>query len=154
MSLFQHKPHSHRPVNVNDAHAEELSASNFNTKLAVRITQAFGNIWAFYALVAWMLIWMGLATLGVWLFAFDKYPFPFLLFCSNLVQLWALPVLAVGQNVLGRKQELQSNEQYNTTIKTYHDIEEVMKHLAVQDEELLKQTQLLLELLQGRERHE
>lgn len=55
----------------------------------------------------------------------------------------------VGQNVLGRKAELQADEQYNTTIKTYHDIEQMMEHLNAQDNELLKQTHILIHLLQS-----
>jgi hypothetical protein len=42
----------------------------------------------------------------------------------------------VGQNVLGRKSELQADEAYATTMKTYLDIEAVMKHLDDQDEKI------------------
>lgn len=127
MSLYQHQPHPHKPRNVNTLHQAELRSANFNNRLAVAITKAFGSIWAFYALIAWMLLWMGFATAGVWLFAHDPYPFPFLLFCSNLVQLWALPVLAVGQSVLSRKAELQADEQFRTTEKIYSDMETIIK---------------------------
>src|SRR5580658_4920304 len=69
----------------------------FNGWLAAGITRGFGSMWAFYVLVFWMFAWMFLASVGFSLFRFDQYPFTFLLFLSNLVQLWALPVLAVGQ---------------------------------------------------------
>jgi hypothetical protein len=42
----------------------------------------------------------------------------------------------VGQNVLGRKSELQADEAYAMTMKTYLDIEAVMKHLDDQDEKI------------------
>src|SRR5579875_3085020 len=74
----------------------------FNGWLAALITKGFGSMWAFYALVVWMFAWMLLASMGLSVFRFDRYPFTFLLFLSNLVQLWALPVLAVGQQVLSR----------------------------------------------------
>ena len=119
---------------MNSVHATQQHNAGFNTRLAVLITKAFGSIWAFYVLIAWMLLWMGLATAGVWLFKVDHYPFPFLLFLSNLVQLWALPVLAFGQVILGRKQEiLQNDEAFKTTQNSYHDIEQVVAHLSVQD---------------------
>jgi hypothetical protein len=41
-----------------------------------------------------------------------------------------------------------AEEQFNTTIKTYHDIEQIMAHLSAQDNELLKQTQAILEIQQ------
>jgi hypothetical protein len=43
----------------------------------------------------------------------------FLLFLSNLVQLWALPVLAVGQQVLSRASDKQA-------LQTYQDAEAVL----------------------------
>jgi hypothetical protein len=58
-------------------------------------------------------------------------------------------VIMVGQGLLGRQQELQSTEQFNTTIKTYHDIEQIMTHLSAQDEEILRQTHMITHLLKA-----
>jgi uncharacterized membrane protein len=91
----------------------DAAHENLNERLAVKITSWFGTMAMFYALVAWMLVWMGLATLGVWYFRLDPYPFPFLLFLSNLIQLWALPILAVGQQVLSRAADRQARQTYN-----------------------------------------
>lgn len=102
----------------------------FNGQLAVVITRSFGSMWMFYALVAWMLIWMALASVNFSLFRKDPYPFTFLLFLSNLVQLWALPVLAVGQQVLSRasdKQALQTFEDAETLLKISRDLEKLLK---------------------------
>jgi hypothetical protein len=49
----------------------------------------------------------------------------------------------VGQNVLGRKSELQADESFATTMKTYTDIEAVLKHLDKQDEKILALEQLI-----------
>jgi uncharacterized membrane protein len=151
-------PHAHDPRNINHVHKEKQQAAGFNTRLAVLITKGFGSVWAFYTLIGWMLGWMLLSTRHVGPFGADPYPFVFLLFLSNLVQLWALPVLAVGQTVLGQHGELLAEEQYNTTIKAEHNIEQMMKHLNKQDEkiialetELLKQTQMLALILKGTE---
>jgi uncharacterized membrane protein len=92
----------------------------FNGWLAAGITKGFGSMWAFYVLVLWMFAWMFLASIGFWIFRFDKYPFTFLLFLSNLVQLWALPVLAVGQQVLSRASDKQA-------LQTYQDAEAVLQ---------------------------
>ncbi len=54
----------------------------------------------------------------------------------------------VGQNVLGRKTELQADEQFRTTMSTYHDIEQIMQHLLAQDAELLRQAKMLIHLLE------
>jgi hypothetical protein len=63
---------------------------------------------------------MFLASVGFSIFRFDIYPFTFLLFLSNLVQLWALPVLAVGQQVLSRASDKQA-------LQTFQDAEAVLQ---------------------------
>jgi uncharacterized membrane protein len=78
-------------------------------KAADKITKALGSMSMFWFLVAWQLGWMALATLGIWLFQFDKYPFIFLLFLSNLIQLWALPILGATQNRADEKRSLKAD---------------------------------------------
>jgi uncharacterized membrane protein len=78
-------------------------------------------------------------------------PFTFLLatwVSQQFLQLVLLPVIMVGQNVLGRKAELMADEQFRTTMSTYHDIEEIMQHLSAQDAELLRQAKMLIHLLE------
>ena len=97
---------------------------NLNGRLAVKITKIFGSMGAFWFLVVWMIMWMLFATIGMPYFRHDPYPFTFLLFLSNLVQLWALPVLAVGQQVLSRASDKQAKQ-------TFEDAEALLK---IQDE--------------------
>jgi uncharacterized membrane protein len=96
----------------------------FNGRLAVFATEKFGSMGAFYVLVVWMFGWMVLASLGFGGFREDPYPFNFLLFLSNLVQLFALPILAVGQQVLSRASDKQAE-------LTFKDAEAILK---LQDE--------------------
>ena len=96
----------------------------FNGRLAVFATEKFGSMGAFYVLVVWMFGWMALASLGFSGFRNDPYPFDFLLFLSNLVQLFALPILAVGQQVLSRASDKQAE-------LTFKDAEAILK---LQDE--------------------
>lgn len=95
-----------------------------NGKLAVFFTSKFGSMGMFYFLAIWMFGWITLATAGIGLFKGDPYPFTFLLFLSNLVQLLALPILAVGQQVLSRASDKQAEQ-------TYKDAETLLK---LQDE--------------------
>jgi uncharacterized membrane protein len=95
-----------------------------NGRIAVFITNKFGTMTTFYVLVIWMFGWMLLATAKIGVFRQDPYPFNFLLFLSNLVQLFALPILAVGQQVLSRASDKQAEQ-------TYRDAEAILK---LQDE--------------------
>ena len=92
----------------------------FSGKLAVFISSKFGSMWTFYILLIWMFGWIILATLGFGVFKNDPYPFTFLLFLSNLVQLFALPILAVGQQVLSRASDKQAEQ-------TFKDAEAILQ---------------------------
>lgn len=148
--LFKHIVHPHTPRNIIEVHKAERAAhtslyARFNEKAAVRLTRIFQSMLLFWTLNLFLVIWMGGNSIGLW--HFDPMPFPLLLFLWNIPQLPLLPLLAIGQSILGRRQELQAQEQFDFTEKSYHDIEQVMQHLSVQDEELVKQTKLLLQLL-------
>ena len=142
-SLFQHNLFSRKPRNVNVQHKAELEASGINTRIAVGLTRRVGTMWTAYSFAVLAIIGL-LAILG-WL-----PPLVALLVVwasQTFIQLVMLPILSVGQNVLGRHAELMAEEQFNTTMSTYHDIEEIMQHLSNQDAELLRQTKMLIHLL-------
>jgi uncharacterized membrane protein len=144
MMLFHHEPHLHQPRNVNKLHADEQAAGGLNTKIAIALTNSVGTMWTAYTFA--MIAVVGLfAILGVF------SPIIALLVAwasQTLIQLVLLPVIMVGQNVLGRKAELQSDEQFRTTMSTYHDIEQIMQHLCAQDAELLRHAKMLEHLLE------
>ena len=136
MSLFRHKPHPHKPVNVNEKHKQEQSG--INQKIAVALTNSVGTMWCAYVFTV-------LAILGYP--GFQATPTQWVQWISQtLIQLVMLSVIMVGQKVIGRHQELQSDEQFSTTQKIYHDIEQIIQHQSAQDEELLRQTSMLVEI--------
>ncbi|HVB24906.1 MAG TPA: hypothetical protein VNG51_23420 [Ktedonobacteraceae bacterium] len=145
-TLFQHTPATQNPPrNVNLVHEAEKAAAGFNTRLAVGLTQRVGTMWTAYTFAV-------LAIIGLFAILGLISPTIALLVAwvsQTFIQLVLLPIIMVGQNVLGRKAELQSEEQYNTTINTYHDIEQIMEHLTAQDTELLKQTHILIHMLKA-----
>lgn len=78
----------------------------FNEWVAVHATRLFGTMWAFYLLLVYGLLPLlfpsALTTLLYW---------------SNCVQLVALPLLAVGQGVLGRAAERQARETHDAVLE-------------------------------------
>ena len=78
---------------------------------------------------------------------FDPIPWPLLLALASVPQLPLMIVIMVGQGLLGRKQELQAEEAYQTTLKSFHDVEQIMAHLDAQDEKILE----ILESLKKRQ---
>jgi hypothetical protein len=143
-ALFDHEHHPYQPHNANLLHEAEQKAAGVNTRIAVGLTKRVGTMWTAYAFAA-------LAVVGLMAIVGLLSPIVALLvvwISQTFLQLTLLPIIMVGQNVLGRKSELQADEQFNTTMTSYHDIELVMQHLTAQDEELLRHTRMLIGLLQ------
>ena len=131
--LEQHEPHRHQPRNVNRLQEAEQAASGFNTRVAVALTKGVGTMWTAYTFAV-------LAVIGLFAILGLLTPIIALLVAwasQTFLQLVFLPIIMVGQNVLGRKTELQADEQYRTTMSAYHDIEQILNHLSAQDAELL-----------------
>ena len=137
--LFHHTPHLHQPQNVNVLHAAEQKAEGFNTRVAVMLTKSVGTMWTAYSFAV-------LAFIGLFAILNLLPPIVILLVAfisQTFLQLVLLPVIMVGQNVLGRKAELQSDEMFQTSQHSFHDIEEIIKHLDKQDEAILEILKLL-----------
>lgn len=135
----------HQPQNINVVHKSRL---NFQDRLAMWITTGIGTMYAVYFFAAFMvgwMIWQGFISNK----PFDPYPFAFLLFIGNIIQLLLMPLIMVGQNIQGRHSEIRAEEEFKTTITSYKDIEHILAHLDAQDKELLKQTKLLEELIKS-----
>lgn len=80
--------------------------ARINEAFARRATLAFGTMWAFYLLTVYGLL--PLLFSG----AINQ-----LLYWSNCVQLVALPLLMVGQNILGRDAELRARETHDAVME-------------------------------------
>lgn len=96
---------------------------SLNNRLGDKISSAFGSMRTFWVLVCWQLGWMLLAGFGAPLIKSDPYPYVFLLFLSNLIQLWALPVLGNTQNRADEKRNLKADADHTalTYIATQED---------------------------------
>lgn len=138
MPLFEHTPHPHVPRNVNEIHKAE---QGFNARLAVTLTKAVGTMYCAYAFT--LLAIIGFPSPGSPPSAYVQW------ISQTLIQLVMLSVIMVGQSIIGHKQELQADEAYNIELKNEHEIAQIAAHLAVQDEELTKQTAMLAEISRG-----
>jgi uncharacterized membrane protein len=128
-TLYTHTEHAHTPLNVNAIHALEKATGTFNQRIAIWLTKSVGTMLCAYAFAV-------LAIIGFP--GLQATPTQYVQWLSQtFIQLVMLSVIMVGQSVLGRKQELQSNEQYEFTLKSYHDVEEIIKHLDEQDKAIL-----------------
>ena len=112
-----------------------------NEALAVWLTNAFGTMWICYAFVIYGLI----PVFAI----FHPYQGAFL-YWSNWVQLWSLPLILVGTNILGRDAEKRSKLDHEKLAKSYEEQQrtytQVIEMLKKQEEmmaDMLKQDDVL-----------
>jgi uncharacterized membrane protein len=135
MSLYtavrHHRVHLRRnagPVRVDQEHV------GFNGRLAARITRKIGSMWIVYLCTGVTAVWMVAGSEG--LFGFDPYPYPFLLFLGNVVQLLLIFIILLGQQVLGRVEDRRARETFEDAEAILHDCEQIQNHLIAQDRHL------------------
>jgi hypothetical protein len=98
-ALFDHEHHPYKPRNVNLLHEAEQKAAGVNTRIAVVLTKSVGTMWTAYT-------FMALAVVGLMAILGLLSPIVALLvvwISQTFLQLTLLPIIIVGQNVLGRK---------------------------------------------------
>jgi uncharacterized membrane protein len=137
-------PHPHKHINP---HTKVTKSLSMQDRIALLITGAIGTMYAVYVFALFMAGWM-LVQVVTGKTAFDPFPFAFLLFLGNIVQLLLMPLIMVGQNLQNRHGEARAEEEFDTVTKMFTDIETVMKHLDAQDKELIRQSGLLSALIE------
>jgi len=122
----------HAPHTEGMAGAPEAAALHGNDRLAATLTTRVGSMWVVYLTTGFVLAWMALATWGP-LHRVDSYPFPFLLFLGNVVQLLLVFVILVGQRVLGRAADRRSLRTYRDADAIFHEVTRLHDHMVDQD---------------------
>ncbi len=103
-----------------------------NDTIAVWMTKRIGSMWAVYLALVIIVGWIALSSLGP-LHTADAYPFPFLLFLGNVVQLLLVFVILVGQGVLARATDTRAAQTYDHAEAILRDVGQLHDHLLEQD---------------------
>lgn len=125
--------HRKRPPKVADEYI------GFNGQLAAAMTKRISSMWSVYVTCAFVGGWIVLAS-WTWgpLHRSDPYPFPFLLFLGNIVQLLLVFVILVGQGVLGQSADKRAEQ-------TYQDAEAILHEVLLQQDKILNHGIALVE---------
>ena len=113
-----------------------------NGAIAVALTRGVGSMPALYVALVIIGGWMVLATWGP-LHRVDPYPFPFLLFLNNVVQLVLCLVILVGQRVLGAAADRRAVETYEHAEAIFEQVADLQGHLDLHDQALSRGVSLL-----------
>ena len=127
--------------NVNKEAAERLSTLD---KLACWITERVGTMGFFLIIVIWTVLWLGWNLLTPSDLQFDPpMAFVFWLFISNMVQIFLMPLIMVGQNIQGRHSELRAEHDLDVNVKAEREIEIILEHLDYQNKMLIAMVEKL-----------
>jgi uncharacterized membrane protein len=113
-----------------------------NGAIAAALTRGVGSMPALYVVLVFVSGWVILATLGP-LHRVDPYPFPFLLFLNNVVQLVLCSVILVGQRVLGMAADRRAVQTYESAEAIFARVAGLQAHLDRQDRALSRGVSLL-----------
>ena len=133
-----------KPIkNANVAHQEKLSKLD---KLAMFITDRVGTMGFFIVIFVWTIFWLSWNILAPAQLKFDPFPaFVLWLFISNMIQIFLMPLLMVGQNLQGRHSEARAEADFEVNTESEKEIETILAHLE-------NQNKLILEILRKLEK--
>lgn len=131
------KDKSHKPVrNINEEHKKNLTRLE---QLAVWITDKVGSMGFFIIIFVWTIVWLGWNTLAPQKSRFDPFPaFVLWLFISNMLQIFLMPLIMIGQNLQGRHSESRAESDFEINVKAEKEIETILLHLEQQSDLMLK----------------
>lgn len=125
-ALYRHIPHphvAHRRSHGAPSVASALAAHpSLNMRVAAWGTRKFGSMPAFYLFVIY-------GALGA-IFTAQQAN---LLYWSNWIQLWSLPLIMVGGIVIGLAADQMAKQQFQDVEAILHGQEQIAAHLAAQD---------------------
>jgi uncharacterized membrane protein len=126
-----------KPVrSVNAEHRKKLSNLE---RLAIWITDRVGTMGFFLMIFGWTCVWLGWNTLAPAAARFDPFPaFVLWLFLSNVIQIFLMPLIMLGQNLQGRHAEARAEADFEVNTKAEREIETILLHLEAQNDLILK----------------
>jgi uncharacterized membrane protein len=110
--------------------APQVQATPMN-RLAVWITTRVGTMAFFLVVSSWTAVWLLWNMFAPKALRFDPFPgFVLWLFISNMIQLFLMPLIMIGQNLLGRGSDERAKRDYSVNLKAEKEIREIKQQLA------------------------
>ena len=119
--------HIPRPRRARRVRSDDVAAGGINARIGRAVTAAVGTMGAFYVFALFMAAWMLWQTEARR--PFDPYPFAFLLFLGNIVQLLLMPLIMVGQNLQTAHADARAEADYEVNRRAEEEIEKLLAGL-------------------------
>lgn len=113
---------------------------------ALKLTEKVGTFGFFMIILSWTVLWLGWNMFAPHSLRFDPYPaFVLWLFISNMIQIFLMPLIMIGQNLQSKHAEIRAESDYQVNIKAEKDV----KELKLKMDQLLHQLDALQKELKG-----
>ena len=100
-------------------------------RLALWITERVGTMFFFLIIFTWTVLWLFWNMFAPKPLRFDPFPgFVLWLFISNMIQLFLMPLIMIGQNLQGREADERAESDYEINCKAEEEVQEIKKKLA------------------------
>ena len=126
-----------KPIrNINIEHNQNLSKLD---KIAMWITDHVGTMGFFLMIFVWTVAWLSWNMFAPKDWRFDPYPaFVLWLFLSNMIQIFLMPLIMIGQNLQANHSEARAEADFDVNIRAEQEIETILLHLENQNELIIK----------------
>jgi uncharacterized membrane protein len=136
LSLDELKKLRKQISNVNIEHRKSLT---YLDRIALWITERIGTMGFFFIIFVWTIFWLSWNAFAPVELRFDPLPaFVLWLFISNMIQIFLMPLIMIGQNLQGRHAEKKANSDYEINIEAEREIETILQHLENLNEKVEK----------------
>ncbi len=118
--------------------SEKDKVSGMN-KLALWITVHVGTMQFFLIIFGWTAIWLSWNICAPVALRFDPFPaFVLWLFISNMIQLFLMPLIMIGQNLQSKHADARAEADFEINKQSELEIETILSHLEYQNDLILK----------------
>ena len=126
-----------KPIrNINIEHNQNLSRLD---KIAMWITDHVGTMGFFLLIFIWTITWLGWNMFAPTAMRFDPYPaFVLWLFLSNMIQIFLMPLIMIGQNLQANHSEARAEADFEVNTRAELEIETILLHLENQNKIILQ----------------
>jgi uncharacterized membrane protein len=99
-------------------------------RFAAWSTKRVGTIGFFFVIFFWTACWLSWNMFAPAAYRFDPFPaFVLWLFISNMIQIFLMPLIMVGQNLQGKHAEIRAENDYEINLKAEKEIADLKNDL-------------------------
>src|SRR3954465_298119 len=108
-------------------------------KIAIWITEHVGSMGFFIIIFIWTVSWLSWNIFAPANVRFDPFPgFVLWLFISNMIQLFLMPLILLGQNIQAKHDDVRAEADLKINVQSALENESILLHLENQDRIILK----------------